>query len=82
MGALDLLRSERGLMNLLYLGVLAVLLFTHADKAAIDTWALYAGSVCAVYTAAKSLKPNDAPPKAGVVISREETAEPGADVLK
>ena len=32
MGALDLLRSERGLMNLLYLGVLAVLLFTHADK--------------------------------------------------
>lgn len=61
MGALDLLRSERGLMNLLYLGVLAVLLFTHASKDAIDTWALYAGSVCAVYTAAKSLKPNDAP---------------------
>ena len=83
MGALDLLKSERGLMNLLYLGVLAVLLFTHADKAAIDTWALYAGSVCAVYTAAKSLKPNDtAPPRAGVVISREETADPGSEVVK
>lgn len=61
MGVVDLLKSERGLMNLLYLGVLAVLLFTHASKDAIDTWALYAGSVCAVYTAAKSLKPNDAP---------------------
>ncbi len=83
MGALDLLKSERGLMNLLYLGVLAVLLFTHADKDAIDTWALYAGSVCAVYTAAKSLKPNDAPKAApGVVISREETADPGSEVAK
>lgn len=84
MGALDLLRSERGLMNLLYLGVLAVLLFTHAGKDAIDTWALYAGSVCAVYTAAKSLKPNDTPKpaSASVTITRTETAEAGTDVLK
>jgi len=81
MGALDLLRSERGLMNLLYLGVLAVLLFTHASKDAIDTWALYAGSVCAVYTAAKSLKPNDEP-KPGVEITRTETAEAGSEVAK
>lgn len=61
MGALDLLKSERGIMNLVFLGVLAVLLFTHAGKDAVDTWALYAGSVTAIYTTAKSLKPNDAP---------------------
>lgn len=67
MGVVDLLKSERGLMNLIYLGVLAVLLFTHASKDAIDTWALYAGSVCAIYTTAKSLKPNDTPPKADPV---------------
>ena len=81
MGALDLLKSERGLMNLLYLGVLAVLLFTHADKDAIDTWALYAGSVCAVYTAAKSLKPNDTPKAAPEPAKPDPMMTTGSDMV-
>lgn len=80
MGAIDLLKSERGLVVLLYLGGLLALMLTGSPH--VDRWGQYAGAIVAVYTAAKSLKPNDtAPPKAGVVISREETAEPGADVL-
>lgn len=81
MGAMDLLKSERGIMNLVFLGVLAVLLFTGADKSMIDTWAMYAGGSVGLYTVAKSLKPNDEP-KPGVEITRTETAEAGTDVLK
>ena len=74
-------RTARGRGRRLAVRSLAVLLFTHASKDAIDTWALYAGSVCAVYTAAKSLKPNDEP-KPGVEITRTETAEAGSEVAK
>jgi hypothetical protein len=79
MGAVDLLKSERGIMNLIFLGVLAALMFTHADKATIDTWALYAGGVTAIYTAAKSLKPNDAKLKTGVAEVQESKVADASD---
>ena len=80
MGAIDLLKSERGLVVLLYLGGLLALMLTGSPH--VDRWGQYAGAIVAVYTAAKSLKPNDTPPAPGVAITRTETAEPGTDVLK
>ncbi len=56
-GVTDMLKSERGIMNLLFLAVLAVLLFTRADKSAVDTWAMYAGGATGLYTLAKSWAP-------------------------
>lgn len=56
-GFTDMLRSERGIMQLLFLTVLAVLLFTHASSEAISTWSQYAGGSVAVYTIAKSAAP-------------------------
>lgn len=56
-GVTDILKSERGIANLLFLAVLAVLLFTHADKTAVDTWAMYAGGTTSIYTIAKSVSP-------------------------
>lgn len=75
----DLLKSERGIMNLVFMGVLAVLLFTHAGKDAVDTWALYAGSVTAIYTTAKSLKPNDAPKPVADPVAPAAPLVPGDD---
>lgn len=81
MGAMDLLKSERGLVVLLYLGGLLALMLTGSPH--VDRWGQYAGAIVAVYTAAKSLKPNDTPkPAPGVEITRTETADAGADVLK
>ena len=67
MGVVDLLKSERGLLNLLYLGVLAALLLTGAPADHIQTWALYAGGTTGIYTVAKSIRPNDPLPKTPVV---------------
>ena len=61
MAFLDLLKSERGIMQLLFLAVLAALLFTHAGSDAISTWSQYAGGSVAVYTIAKSAKPGTPP---------------------
>lgn len=72
MGALDILKSERGLMTLFYLGVLAVLLFMRADKDAIDTWAMYAGGVASVYNVAKSITPGARSPAPGTTTSSLE----------
>jgi hypothetical protein len=78
---MDLLKSERGVMNLVYLGVLAALMFTHASTETIQTWGVLAGAVVATYTVAKSLRPNDPPAQAaaqsrevGVTITRTEAS--------
>ena len=62
MGAIDLLKSERGLVVLLYLGGLLALMLTKSPY--VESWGQYAGAIVATYTVAKSLKPNDAPPVA------------------
>jgi hypothetical protein len=82
MGALDVLKSERGLFTLLFLGVLAALMFTHAPPATIETWALYAGGVVSVYNVAKSIVPGarSVPPAPGTTTSTVEVKSSSTEV--
>ena len=60
MSIADLMKSERAIVVLLYLGGLLALMLT--DSKHVTAWGQYAGAIVAIYTAAKSIKPNDTTP--------------------
>lgn len=58
MGAIgDMMKSERGVFTLLFLGVLAAMLFAGIPMQKVEMWAQYAGGTVAVYNVAKSVLP-------------------------
>ena len=58
----DLMKSERGIVTLVYLlGLLALMLVPGVDRWKVELWGVAAGGAASLYTAFKSLKPNDTP---------------------